>query len=212
MNMLELNRKPNIWNPPAVDAVGLAIDIRNDINARQSNQFLYIFRTVPYVDSIYIRYDSNREPKEIRRFAFHEGYNWDPDDEEYFNDHCVREEMCSYNGGAIETVYNYYQMIRPEWHVQRYYNKGLRLLDHIYNCMKQNTAKEILYKAGLDELAAHIDDLDELNLVAGKPSDIYDGLSMRVLKSLNCPYGSILLAEKSRREFVRELNIKFPDI
>ncbi len=30
MSMLELNKKPNIWNPPAVDAVGLAIDIRND--------------------------------------------------------------------------------------------------------------------------------------------------------------------------------------
>ena len=81
--MLEMTRKPNIWNPPIIDAMGLAIDIRDGANAIQCDQFLYIFQTVPYVDSIYIKYDPDREPEEIHRFTFHEGYSWDQDDEEF---------------------------------------------------------------------------------------------------------------------------------
>ncbi len=195
-----------------IDVLKMARDISNDINARQSNQFFYIFQTTPYIDSIYIKYNSKREPEEVSRYVFRDGYTWPDECELAFDEQCIKNDGCSYNGGAIEAIYDRYLIDHPEWHIQRYYTHGLRVLDHIYNCIKQNTAKEILYKAGLDELAVHIDEIDELNLLAGKPSDIYDGLSMRILKSLNCPYGSMLLSQKKVRCFIKQLNSKFPKI
>ena len=36
----------------------------------------------------------------------------------------------------------------------------------------------MLYKSGLDEFAVHIDDLDEINMLARRPPDLFDGLSI----------------------------------
>ncbi len=69
----------------------------------------------------------------------------------------------------------------------------------------------MLYKADLDELAANLDVIDELNLLATKPSDIYDGLSMKLLRSINCPDGAALISKAEDRQFIKELNFKFPD-
>ena len=212
INILELNTHKNTWNPPVIAAEEMAQSVKDDVNARQSTDYLYIFRTEPYIDSIYIEYDQDRDPVMIRRFAIHEGYTWDRENEEFFHDRCVKIQRCSYSGGQIDRIYARYRQSRPEWHVQRYLTKGLRLLDHVYNCLKENTAKEILYKAGLDELAAHIDEIDDLNLLAGSPSDLYDGLTMKILRNVNCPDGARLISEAENRAFVKELNLKFPDL
>ncbi len=210
--VLELNTNTNTWTPPVIPEVEMAYAVRDDVNARQSPEYLYIFKTAPYIDSIYIMYDSERNPIEIKRFAIHEGYTWDMDSELFFHVHCAKTQVCGYSGGQIDRIYEEYKDSRPEWHIKRYWTKGLRLLDHIYNCLKENTAKEILYKAGLDELAAHIDEIDELNLLASKPSDIYDGLTMKVLRSVNCADGAGLVNDKTHRKFINELNRKFPDL
>lgn len=76
----------------------------------------------------------------------------------------------------------------------------------------KNTAKEMLYKSGLDELAAHIDEMDELNLLSSKPSELYDDIPIRVLRSLNCRVGATLVSDDKRRKFIKELNKKFPDV
>ena len=212
INFLELNMQENTWIPPEIHAVEMAYSVRNDINALQSTEYLFIFRTEPYIDSIYIVYDPDRKPVNIRRFAIHEGYTWDRDSEAFFHEHCIKTDHCGYPGGQIDRIYEKYKVLRPEWHIQRYWTKSLRLLDHVYNCMKENTAKEMLYKAGLDELAAHIDEIDELNLGAKKPSDIYDGLTMKVLRSVNCAAGADLVSRAENRIFIKELNQKFPDL
>lgn len=212
INLLELNMQENTWIPPEIEEEELAYSVRNDVNALQSTEYLFIFRTDPYIDSIYIVYDPDRKPVYIRRFAIHEGYTWDRDSEVFFHEHCIKSQNCGYPGGQIERIYEKYKELRPEWHIQRYWTKSLRLLDHVYNCMKENTAKEMLYKAGLDELAAHIDEIDELNLVARKPSDIYDGLTMKVLRSVNCADGAALVSRAENRIFIKELNQKFPDL
>ncbi len=212
INILELNPHKNTWDPPAIAAEEMAQSVKDDVNARQSTDYLYIFQTEPYIDSIYIEYDQDRAPVTIRRFAIHEGYTWDRDSEVFFHDRCVKTQHCSYPGGQIDRIYARIRQSRPEWHVQRYLTKGLRLLDHVYNCLKENTAKEILYKAGLDELAAHIDEIDDLNLLAGSPSDLYDGLAMKILRNVNCPDGARLISEAANRAFIKELNLKFPDL
>ncbi len=211
-NILDWNTAENTWLPPEIPEEEMAYEVRNDVNASQSDDYLYIFRTDPYIDSIYIEYDRDRNPVDIRRFAIHEGYVWDPESEDFFHEHCIKSQHCTYPGGQLDRLFDEYRVIHPEWHIKRYRTKGLRLLDHLYNCMKKNTAKEMLYKAGLDELAAHIDELDELNLLASRPSELYDGLTMKVLRSVNCPDGASLLASAKERAFVKELNLKFPDL
>ena len=210
--LLELNTYQNTWTPPEIDEVKMAYSIRNDECVVNYRDYLYIFQTEPYIDSIYIEYDIDREPMDILRFTIHEGYVWEKEYEEFFHDFFVKHRMCGFSGGQLDKVYDYYNEKHPEWHLQRYLTKGTRLLDHIYNCQKENTAKEMLYKAGLDELAVNIDELDELNLIARKPSDLYDGLSMRVLRSVNCPDGAKLISDKDRRAFIKMLNHKFPSL
>ena len=209
---LEFNKAKNTWIPPVIPEEEMAYSVRNDANALQSSDYLFIFQTEPYIDSIYIEYDKFREPTRIRRFTFHEGYSWDRDSELFFHTHCVKRQLCSFQGGQIDKIYEKYKDSKPEWHIHRYCAKGLTLLDHIYNCMKENTAKEMLYKAGLDNLAAHIDEIDELNLLASKPTEIYDGLTMKVLRSVNCPDGARLVSGAATRKTIKELNKKFPDI
>ncbi len=209
-NILEMNISDNTWNPPAISEKEMAMSVRYDENALQSSDYLYIFQTTPYIDSIYIDYDTDRKPVLIRRFTFHEGYTWDFEKEEFFHENCIKSRHCSYNSGQIEHIYQWCCEVHPEWHVPRYYTKGLRVLDHIYNCLKEGTAKEMLYKCGLDDLAADIYEIDELNLIATKPSDLYDGLSMKVLQSVNCPNGAVLIRSAETRKKLKELDTKFP--
>lgn len=154
----------NTWNPPEISDENLITYYSKNLPiGNTAQEYLVIFKTEPYIDSLYVHLNKN-EP-------------------------------------------NY-----PDWKLKRYYTKSMRLLDHIYHCMRQGTAKEMLYKAGLDELAANIEDLDEINLLSTKPSELYDGISMRVLRSLNCRDGSHLLSTASNRAFIRDLQMRSPDI
>ena len=212
IRILEVNNPKNSWTPPYISTKEMACSVRDDSSARQTDTFLHIFRIEPYIDSIYIRYDKYRDPIYIKRFTIHSGLSWDKEDEEFFQKYCVKSNRCTYSGGTLDRLFEYCTEVYPDWHVQRYRTKGLRMLDHIYNCVKRNTAKEMLYKAGLDELAVHVDEIDELDLLATKPSDLFGGLSMKVLRSLNCPDGAALIKEQSNRDYIIELNRAFPDL
>ena len=119
---------------------------------------------------------------------------------------------CAYDSGRIDEIFKYYSSEKPDWHLQRYYTKSLRLLDHIYHCMRKNTVKEILYKSGLDELAIKADLIDEIDLLSTKPSDLYEGVSMRSLKALNCKDGAEMLLNREYRVFIKELQKRFATI
>ena len=56
----------------------------------------------------------------------------------------------------IDEIFNYYSEKYPDWKLKRYYTKPMRLLDHIYHCMRKGSAKEMLYKAGLACLLQNI--------------------------------------------------------
>ena len=210
--MLELTNSKSTWTPPGIgdELTDEAVEAASDRSYGAC--YLHIFITEPYIDSLFIRFQESEEPETIKRFTVCAGYSWDTESEEFFHENCVKVQGCGYSGAIIEEIYRSYSTSHPEWHLKRYYTNGLRLIDHIYNCVKENTVKEMLYKSGLDELAANIDELDEIDLLAGKPSDIYDGLSMKVLRSVNCPDGARLIGEKSVRAFIKELNKSFPDI
>lgn len=204
----------NEWEPPKLtdeDLTFACVDGLPD-NTEPDAEYLIITQVDPYIDSIYVRFKGtdNIDTMFKKRFVFRDGYRWDYEDEKFFAKNILDNSRLDYTK-VMEEIFDYYSREYPDWKLNRYYTKRTRMLDHIYHCMRRGSAKEMLYKAGLDELAANIEDLDEVNLMASKPSDIYSGVSMRTLRSLNCRAGSLLLATGEKREFIKEIQKKFPD-
>ena len=209
-----LQTKQNTWTPPEISEQ--MIDQYCDEYLKEETEDfdqLIIFKFEPYIDSLLIHRENTDRKAPIlftKRFVFHLDYIWEYEDEQLFVDMVLNNGRLNYTG-VIDQIYKYYSETYQEWKLNRYYTKPMRLLDHIYHCMRKGSAKEMLYKAGLDELAAHIDDLDEIDLLSSKPSDIYNGISMKVLRSLNCRDGSLLLGDIRSRTFIKELQKRFPD-
>lgn len=213
--MLDFMLCKNTWNPPELSNQVL-LDICTDglpDNIGPDGDFFIIFQIEPYIDTIYVHFtgEDNVASMYKKRFVFREDYKWDYEDERLFVDRILNNNRLGFTC-VIDRIFSFYSEKYPDWKLKRYYTKPMRLLDHIYHCMRKGSAKEMLYKAGLDELAAHIDDLDEIDLLSSKPSDIYSGISMRVLRSLNCRDGSLLLSNEDKRKFVKGLQMKFPMI
>ena len=182
--------------------------------SEDTHDFLVIFRVTPYIDSVHFHYSLDNEPylQFVNRYVFHEGYEWSSEYEYYFDEYCLQNPRCFYSHGCIDEIYDHYSKKYPEWHLKRYYTKDLRLLDHIYHCMRRGTLKEMLYKAGLDEIAFQSPYAEGLVDGATKPSDIYGGVSMRILKGLNCEAGARLLSKNRYRQYMIKLQKYFPDI
>lgn len=213
--MLEILRKENTWNPPELTREELLGILRDRIQFLEHRQdYWVVFQVLPYPDCIYAHYEegSMGDPSVVRRYTFHEGYCWSEKQERYFEKHCLNNPYCAVDYCSMDEIFDTYSKQYPQWHLQRYYTKPFRLLDHIYHCLKQGTVKEMLYKSGLDELAQQVYELDDINLLSRKPAEIYDGLSMRTLRALNCSDGAKLLREQSTRSFLLELQKHYPDI
>lgn len=142
------------------------------------------------------------------RFIVAPDYLWTNAEIEKFS-YLVQNENVAYSGFHYNSVYEAYSKKYPEWKLRKYMDKPLRLIDHIYNCMHRNSVKEILYKAGLDEIAANIDLIEEYNLIGSSPADILSGLNMRLLKAVNIPEGITLLKEVFKRELLYELQTRY---
>ncbi len=170
--------------------------------------------TTPYIDMVCLEImDSVDKIYCISRFTFHEDQKWSELQEKLFERKCLKSEYpLRFNSADFDTIYNYYSEQYPQWHLKRYYTHEMRLLDHIHHCMARNTAKELLYKSGVDELAVRIHDANDVDLSATTPSGIYDNVPMRVIRAVNTEYGAELLASKEYRDYLKELNSQYPDI
>ena len=60
--MLETCLKRSLWEPPDIDIGKLISQAKQHVNARQGEDFLYIFRTSPYIDTLYVESDSDHNP------------------------------------------------------------------------------------------------------------------------------------------------------
>ena len=207
----------NTWEPdPLTDEEKEAcIEACLDMDPGPAGEFrdyFIITQTEPYIDSVYLHFpERSLKPDLVVRFPFHEGYMWPLNDRILFDERCVNNRNLEFSHGPIQKIYDRYKELHPEWHLSRYHTESIRLLDHIYNCMQTNTVKEILYKAGLDDLAAYSCYMDEYNLLATKPGEIYDGIGIRALRALNCREGAMLLSASTGREYVKYLQQCFPD-
>ena len=171
---------------------------------------LYFLREEPYIIARYV----GQEAGQIyaATFCFQENCNWFPDVEDFFFHFCLKNEKLRCNEATLDRIYKYYSAKYPQWHLKRYHTHGMRMLDHIYHCLRQGTAQEMLYKAELDVLAENVPMIDELNLLATKPSEVYGGLTVRVLRAMNCDAGAELLSDKKTRNYLLQLQKHFPDL
>ncbi len=71
--MLETCLKRSLWEPPSIDIGKLISQAKQHVNARLGESLLYIFRTSPYIDTLYVEYDSDYNPIINKRFTFCEG-------------------------------------------------------------------------------------------------------------------------------------------
>ena len=201
-------RRNSIWTPPETDDKGISLLCE----AQEIEGCHLIIKNIePYVDAIYVQKRDANDLPITKRFVFHEGFYWNHDDEAFFVEYCVNNPNLMLNLARFEDIYEYYNNLHPEWHLKRYYTKPVRLLDHIHHCQMKYTAKEMLYKAGLDELAAHFDEMDEYDMLATSLKDIYEGLSARTLRALNCRVGATLVADHDMRVFLKGIQNHFND-
>ena len=213
--MLEIDKKISNWSPPViteeyVDEAYSGIVVHN----YNTYDWIHFIRTDPYIDILYFKVrDKVNEDYEAYRFVFHEGYYWDLSWENEFEQQCIKSDYpILFKSSEMDHIFEYYSSRFPGWHLKRYRMHSERLLDHIYHCIKKNTIKELLYKAGVDELAVRAPKPHEVNLLASSPSEIYDGVPNRVIRAINTECGAELLSQEKYREFLKKLNSKYPEV
>ena len=73
------------WTPPPVNKKKIADLAAKELNITDQRSCFYIFRTEPYVDALFIRFNALNRRKFVKRFTFREGYVWDDNDEQFFH-------------------------------------------------------------------------------------------------------------------------------
>lgn len=204
----------NEWTPPELDIEDILLQ-RDEINKdNMDTEHLLLLQVEPYIDSLLLHlHGEEKDSIEVmNRFVFRDGYIWTVDEEKMFVKYCLHNPRCGCTYEWIDYIYQYYVEKNPTWNLKRYYTDPFKMLDHIYHCMRRNSAKEMLYKSELHELAANIEKMDEINLLASKPTELYEGLSMRTLRALNCKEGAELISKAYNRRIIKDLQMKFQDI
>ncbi|MBO5372301.1 MAG: PcfJ domain-containing protein [Lachnospiraceae bacterium] len=192
--------KQNTWEPESMDMSRIEHECHYIRHAAYQDICILLERK-KYIEVV-IRKTSTEEV--FYRFIVAPDYYWSDEEEELF---CklVQNENMAYSGYHLLTIYERFAEQYPQWHLKKYTNKPLRLMDHIHHCQQRGTVKEILYKSGLDEIAAKIEKIDEYNMIGNSPAEIFSGLNMRLLRAVNIPEGIELLEENWKRDILLKL-------
>ena len=76
INILGTHEAADNWEPPIVDGMAIAYRAVKELNISQRGTCLYVFRTDPYIDTLFIRFDETLYPEQVKRFTFRKGYYW----------------------------------------------------------------------------------------------------------------------------------------
>ncbi len=89
----------------------------------------------------------------------------------------------------------------PEIQFIHYKDRRLGLL-HLYFALHRSGPRELLYKARLPVFAAKLDEIDNYNYVGRTPSEIFDGIPMKLLRILQCEWGVEFLTDCESRKLL----------
>ena len=144
---------------------------------------------VQYID-IYI-WDQMLYPATYERFIICEGFRMREEDEERFLGYISGSLLESQDN--VEQYNREEQFIRqtasafPQWHLSQYApNQIGTALEHMYFASHRSGAREILYKAGLTNIARNLDRLPDYNLIGSNPEKIIGHeLSIKLLRMID---------------------------
>ncbi len=194
----------NSWEPPEIDMEQVMQECRY-IKHDPWQNICVLFERDGYIEVVVY----NEKVKGVfSRFIVAPDYYWTLEEEQLF-DKLVQEENVAFSALQYMSIYEKYSKQYPDWKLRKYHNKPLRLIDHIHHCQQKYSVKEILYKAGLDEIAARINLIDGYNLIGSSPADIFSGLNTRLLRVVNIPEGIALIQTEEKRQKMRVLQNKY---
>ncbi|SES90405.1 hypothetical protein SAMN02910413_1187 [Pseudobutyrivibrio sp. C4] len=205
--MLDFSFTNNTWEPERleIDEYYKLIEVKHTTLNKMKIYDVPYFVVVKYEPDIvgyWFIFERDGCMAHKKRYVFHEGYSWDWKLENIF-DEFVRDKSSIFICPFLDEIHAKYSQLHDEWHLQRYYKHPVKMLDHIYHCMKRNSVKELLYKAGMDELAVYRGEIEDLNLLATSPSKVFGGINNRILRVLNNEYGAELLSGEPNRRFIK---------
>ena len=124
-------------------------------------------------------------PEIYERFIIAEGFQMREESEEDFLYYVKRGLQPS--NVSMDWLFYYVTSYFPEWHYLKYDEDELEeALEHMYYASHRSGAREILYKAGLVNIAYHLEELPDYNIIGTTPESIVGyGLPLKLLRILN---------------------------
>ena len=137
----------------------------------------------PYVE-IYT-WDKMLHPDLYTRFIIREGYRMPEEEEEAFL--CYTESNPRADDGRTEYLNEQIPKLFPQWNYRRYEDFQLETgMQHMYFASHRSGCREILYKAGLANIAFQLDSLPEYNAIGSTPEKIVGHeIPIRMLRMLD---------------------------
>lgn len=143
------------------------------------------------------------------RFILVEGFGLSKADEDRF-DYYFSFSDVRFDLNNIYKLVNDVKAKFPHIHVTFYQEIEHILIEHIfyhlfYTITRTSGVKELLFKAGLNYLAMELDEINDYDLIATTPQNVYDGVSLAMLHALNTPYGVEVLRDYDDRMLAKKV-------
>ena len=173
---------------------------------------LFLFIRVNDAGKRYVElyvWDQLLYPDTYERFIICEGFRMREEDEEEFLYYTKSQLYLS--NVSMDWLYFYITKNFPEWHFVKYTPKRIgEALEHMYFASHRCGAREILYKAQLNNIAYHLDQLPDYNIIGTTPETIvgYD-LPLKLLRILNRSELISALFDQERITYSREAFERF---
>ena len=166
-----------------------------DILIKDDKWYLLIYLWKPYNFTINSPY---------KCFYCSPGYRLNEEEEMELVHYCTAGNTCT-NEFMVQEIVRKVQTLAPEMNLYFNSDKPLYSVLHIYFCMFRG-GRELLFKAGLQYLAASIDRVESYDMLPvlsnGSPVDLFEkkGFTMKLLRMLDNEWGIYnLLDEESRQ-------------
>lgn len=176
-----------------------------------SSEFVCVFPFVrqenegkPFVE-IYI-WDVMLYPDAYKHFVICDGMCLPESLEKLLFDYCKESFLCIDNQ-SMERFNAALLNCFPHWHCVPYPAEDVgRCIEHIYYASHRSGPREILYKAGLENIAYNLEEIPKVNLIGSTASKIIGhNLTIKLLRILNQPELIYVLYEEDSTEHAGEV-------
>lgn len=162
----------------------------------------------PYID-IYF-FNPNIFMNELVRLVWKKGYRMDNDTETEFIGVC-RQYCMRIDAQIFADFQQDVKEVFPECNIREYELTDInKYLDNLYFTLHKSGTREILYKSHLENIAFHLFEIENYNLLGQSPTDIFD-LPINLLKIMNQKSMVDMIATEDLRRKAYETYVKFRD-